>query len=224
MRDRRPGDRRREAAQGVGLGAGFNRRGFHLLRARMGDGHGARHALLQQQVAGHDHGLAVEARPHHPVIQNVGYGHDGHALMMGHVAAHHRHLGVLGQPRAGEIERLVESIGAARAHRREARVIRAGGLRVHHGRQPRRVGRDHKIVGEAAFEPESGHAEIRVLIGEFAVAGVIGGFRNAPRNAFHGPIGLLAPDHGPVRLLEQAAGRRAHHQRGHEIFEHGAGP
>ncbi len=48
-------------------------------------------ALLQQQFAGGDHRLDMEPPPHQPVLQGVGDGDDGHALVMRHVAVHHRH-------------------------------------------------------------------------------------------------------------------------------------
>ena len=46
-----------------------------------------------------------------------------------------------------------------------------------------RIGRDDEIVAEAALEPEAGNAEIGILVGEFQIARVVGGFRNAPGHA-----------------------------------------
>ena len=111
---------RRAAGGGVERGAPSARRvtasrggGLHLLGARMRDGDVARHALLQQQLAGLDHRLAVEARAHPAVLQRVGDGDDGHALVVRHEVAHDRDVLALGQPRAGEVERLVEAVAAA---------------------------------------------------------------------------------------------------------------
>ena len=46
-----------------------------------------------------------------------------------------------------------------------------------------RVGGDDEIVGEPALEPEAGNAEIGILVGEFEIARVVSGFRNAPGQA-----------------------------------------
>lgn len=103
-------------------------------------------------------------------------------------------------------------------------VIPPDAVRVHHGRKAGGVGRDDHILGKAPLQAEAGHAEVRILIREFQVAGAVGGFRDAPRHPPHPAIGLLALHHKTAGLLQQAADRGAHHQRRHQIFEHGAGP
>ena len=199
-------------------------RRLHFLGPRVGHGHVPRHALLQQQLAGLDHRFAMEALAHPAFVQGVRDGDDGHALVMRHEAAHDREPGVVGQPGPGEIHGLVEAIAAGRAHVGEAPVVaqRTGG--IDHGGQARRVGRDHDVVRQAALEAQARHAEIGILVGEFHVAGVVGRLRDAPGNVQRLAIGLLALHHQPVGLLEQAAGRCAHHQRRHQVLEHGAGP
>ena len=98
------------------------------------------------------------------------------------------------------------------------------GLGIDHRRQRRRVRSDHCVLAEPALQPEPRHAEVRVLIGELEVARVVGGFGNSPRHAKLGAIVHLAAHHQPIGLLEQAAGRRAHHQRRHQVLEHRARP
>ena len=77
---------------------------------------------------------------------------------------------------------------------------------------------------EAALEAETRHAEVGVLVGELLVARVVGGFGDAPRHAEAGGVVDLPPHDQAVGLLEQAAERRAHDQRRHQILEHRARP
>ena len=75
------------------------------------------------------------------------------------------------------------------------------------------------------FRPRPGHAEIRVLVGQVQVAGVVGGFRDAPGHAERRRRSLICRlTIRAARLLDQAAGRRAHHERGHQILEHRSRP
>ncbi|MNN29878.1 hypothetical protein D3C81_1434990 [compost metagenome] len=190
----------------------------------MGQGDIPWHAFLQQQFAGLDHRFAVEARAHPAILQGIGDGDDGHALVVGHEAVHQRHAFIVRQPRAGEVQRLVEAVAALRAHLLQAGVVAPRRLRIDHGRQAGRVGGDHHVLGQPALEPEPRHAEVGVLVGELQVARVVGGLGDAPGNAQRAAIGLLARHHQAIGLLQQAARRRAHHQRRHQVFEHRAGP
>ena len=128
-------------------------------------------------------GSAWNRVAHRAVQQRVGDGDDGHALMVRHVGAHDRDVCALRQPARRVVERLVEAVAAARADAGEPREIARRRRRIDHGRERRRVGRDHGILAQAALQPEAGNAEIRVLVGELQVAGVVGGFRNAPGQA-----------------------------------------
>ncbi|MDT4827013.1 hypothetical protein FQZ97_603390 [compost metagenome] len=58
------------------------------------------HAFLQQQFAGLDHRLAMEALAHAAIVQGIGDGNDGHALVVRHEAAHDGNRLALGQARA----------------------------------------------------------------------------------------------------------------------------
>ena len=64
-----------------------------------------------------------------------------------------------------------------------------------------RIGRDDGVLAQAALQPEAGHAEVRILVGELQVAGVVGGFRNAPGQAERRAIGDLPPHDQPAGLL-----------------------
>ena len=82
------------------------------------------------------------------------------------------------------VQRLVEAIAAARADaRRAASKLRAAAVRIDHRRERGRIRRDDDVLAKPALQPEAGHAEIRILVGELQVAGVVGGFRNAPGHA-----------------------------------------
>ena len=190
----------------------------------MGDRDIARRALLQQQLGRLDHRLGVEARAHDAVEQRVGDGDHRHALVMGHVGAHDRLRLTLGQARRREVERLVEAVAAAPADLGQRREVGRGGRRIDHGGERRRIGRDDGVLAQAALEAEAGHAEVGILIGEFLVARVVGQLGDAPRQAEAARIVDLPLHDQVVGLLEQAAERRAHDQRRHEVLEHRARP
>ena len=107
---------RRGGARSATAVIASERGSLDLFGPRMRDRDVARHALLQQELAGLDHRLAVEAGAHPPVLQRVGDGDDRHALMMRHEVAHDRDVFAFGQPRAREVEGLVEAVAALRAH------------------------------------------------------------------------------------------------------------
>ena len=184
----------------------------------------ARRAFLQQQLRRLDHRLGVEPRPHRAVEKRVGDGDDRHALMVGHEGAHDRDAFAFGQAARRVVQRLVEAIAAARADRGEPLEVSRRRLRIDHARERGRIRRDDDVFAEPALQPEAGHAEVRILVGELQVAGVVGGFRNAPGDPERGPVFDLPPHDQPARPLDQAAGRRAHHERRHQIFEHRARP
>ena len=129
-----------------------------------------------------------------------------------------------GSRRAGVVERLVEAVSAARADGGKALEIAHGAFRIDHGRKRRGVRRDDGVLAQAALQSQAGHAEVRILVGELEVARIVGGFGNAPRNADLRAIADLSLDDQAVGLFQQASGRRAHDERRHEVFEHGARP
>ncbi len=74
---------RRKSLAAIAVRAG---RGLDLLGPRAGHGDIARHAFLEQELAGLDHRLAMEPGAHLAIMQRVGDGDDGHALVMRHEA------------------------------------------------------------------------------------------------------------------------------------------
>ena len=92
------------------------------------------------------------------------------------------------------------------------------------GGEHRRIGRNHGVARQPALEAEARHAEIRVLIGHLAVAGVVGRFRNAPRDVLRAGILHLPLDDQVAGLAENAAMRLLHDQRRHQVLEHRARP
>ncbi|MNH41323.1 hypothetical protein D3C79_1027970 [compost metagenome] len=52
----------------------------------------------------------MQAGAHSPPLQRVGNGHHRHPLVMGHEVLHDGDLLVVGQPRPGEIQRLVKAV------------------------------------------------------------------------------------------------------------------
>ena len=88
------------------------------------------------------------------------------------------------------------SRGRRRAReRRSSRTAAAGSTMA---ASAGRIGRDDGVRAEAALQAEAGHAEIRVLVGELQVAGVVGGLRDAPGHAELGAIVDLPRDDEPV--------------------------
>ena len=219
------GPRQRLGRRGEAAGGGDRRLAEvagrpHLLTARPRHRHVARRALVQQELGGLHHGLGVEALAQAPAEEHVGERGQGHALVMRHVGAHHRHPGPLGPPRAREVQRLVEAVGALPAQARELDEVSRRRGRVDHGGERGRVGRDHEVLAQPALEPEPWHAEARVLVRQVQVAHVVRRLGDAPGDAVGRPVGDVALDHEPARLLEQAALGGPHDQRGHEVLEH----
>jgi hypothetical protein len=111
-----------------------------------------------------------------------------------------------------------------RAHVAQALEVAAGALRVDHRREPGRVRRDTRLSARPRFRPEVGHAEVRVLVRELQVASGVGGLGHAPRDVERPRRRRAGADGAALRLLEQAAGRRVHHERRHQVLEHRPGP
>ena len=128
--------------------------------------------------------LGMEPRPHHAVQQGVGDGDDRHALMMRHEGADNRDPFALGQraPACNPTPRRTRS-GPVRPISAKRSQIGDRRSRIDHRSQSRGVGRDHPVLPEASFQSEAGNAEIRILIGQFQIARVIGGFGYAPGQA-----------------------------------------
>ena len=196
------------------------RAGLDLRRPRPRRGDLARHPLLQQQFRRLNDRLGMEALSHRAVEDRVGDRDDRHALMMRHEGADESEALAFRNPGGGEIHRLIESIPAPGAQCRQSFEIRGRGRGIDHGRQAGRIRRDDAIFAQSAFQSEARHAKIGILIGQFQIAGIVGGFGNPPRQPeFFAIFDLTAHDE-PIRLLEQTPRGRAHDERRHEILEH----
>jgi len=184
------------------------RRGVDILDPRPRHHDVTRRALLHQQLSRLDDRLRVETVLHRSVVQDIRDRDQRHALMMRHVGANDRDVLALRQPRRGVIERFVVAERSASTRRGEASEIHGGRGGIDHRRQRRGVRCYHHFVAEPAFESQSGHAEVRVLVSELEIADVV-------RRLGHPPL---------ARLPQQAAGGRAHDQFRHQVLEHRAGP
>ena len=203
---------------------GERRGGSDLLRARVNRRDIARRAFLQEQFRRLNARLGVKPRPHPAVEDHIGDGDDAHSLVMRHVGPNDGDRRPVGDPRARVVEGLVEPIAAARADSGKPLEIAHRALRVDHRGERRCIRRDHRVRAQPALEPEPRDTEVRILVGELEIARVVGRFGNSPRDPELGGISDLQLHDQPAGLIQEAAGRRAHHQRRHEVLEHGAGP
>ena len=182
----------------------------------------ARRALLQEKVGCLDDRLGMEPCPHPPVQERVGDGDHSHALVV-------RHEGTIATsfPRAGArrvVERLVEAVAPERARGCEPGEIARRGARIDHRRECRRVRRDDGVLAQPALQAQARDAEVRILVGELEVAHVVGRLRDAPGHVELGAVGDLPAHDQAAGLLEEAPGRRAHDERGHQVLEHRSRP
>ena len=200
------------------------RRRPYFLGARVGHGDISRRALLQQQFRRAHRRLVVKPSAHDSVQQHVGDRDDRHALVVRHEGAHDRAVRSGGHAAAGVVDRLVVAIAAERAGRGQPVEIDHRLRRFDHGRQGRCIRRDDGVRAESPLQAESRHAEVRVLVGEFEVAGVVSGFGDAPGHAEARAVLHLAAHDQSVGLLDEAADGRLHDERRHQVLEHRTRP
>ena len=143
---------------------------------------------------------------------------------MRHVGANDRDVARLRHPLAREVQRLVEAVAPAAVQRFESYEILRGGAGCVHRREARRVRRDDEVLAEAALQAESRHAERRVLERQVQVAFVERRFGDPPRHAATLRVIDLPLDDHPARVVDEAAVRRVHQQRRHQVLEHRARP
>ncbi len=213
-----------ESPDAGGLDVTDRDRRSRLRRPWASDRNVTRRAFLQKQLRCLDDGFGMEPRPHDPIQQGIGDGDHRHALMVGHEGAHDRNAAALRQTSRRVVQCLVETETTASADVGEFLEISGRRGRVDHGCQRRGIRRDNDVFPETAFQAQTGNAEVRILVGEFQITDVVGGFRHAPWDAKRGSICDLAMHDQPTCPLDQAAGRRAHHERRHQILEHGSRP
>ena len=223
MRSRVGGIRGFEQPDGRGV-CGLDRGDMDAFGTGRSADHIARHAFLQQQLHSLDHRFGVKARAQQAVLHRIGDRGDRHALVMCHEAADQGMRQSGRHPVCGEIDRLIEPEPPLGPDPGQPFVILKRPVRIDHGGQPAGIGRDDPVFLQAALQAQSRHAEVGILIGHVQIAGVVGGFRNAPGNADGSGIALLARHDQPVCLFQNRSGRGAHHKRRHQVFEHAARP
>ena len=143
---------------------------------------------------------------------------------MRHERTDHRSILAARQARRSEVDRFVESECAAVTCGGHALQVRAGLFRGDHQGQRGCIRRDHQILGKAAFEAETRHAECAVLVVELGVEHVVARFRHAPRHVALAAVVDLPRDRRSHRGIEQGVVEARHHQLRHQVFEHRAAP
>ena len=126
---------------------------LHLFGTWPGHEHVARHPLLEQQLRRLDDRVGMEALHHRAVVEDVAERHQGHPLVVRHVALHDRDRRTLGKPARRVVERLPEAVlpgrpGTAQAGEVPDRRLRAGSSRRGRSRRgPRRHPRSGPVSG-----------------------------------------------------------------------------
>ena len=144
--------------------------------------------------------------------------------MMRHEGPHHHARDATREPRGSVVDGLIQAVAAVQSVRGEPLQVPARLLGRHHQRQRRGVGGNDDVLGQAALEPEAGHAKGPVLVIEMSVHGVVAGFRDSPGKPAHSPVLDLPPHGRGVGLVEQRVFVGRHDQQRHEVLEHGAAP
>ena len=166
----------------------------------------------------------VEPLAHQAAGQGVGDGHDGHPLMMRHVALHHGNAATRQHTVGGKVEGFIEATEPEATHGLQVVVVPPCSTGIQHRGQPGCIGRDHQIPGKSALEPKPRHTEGGILVVEIHIPRVETGFRNAPRDALRPSVGDLSLDDQSTGVTQLTAFGFSHHQPRHQVFEHRAGP
>ena len=188
------------------------------------EGHRLRYALLQQQQRGLERRVGLEAALHRLVEQQIGQRQQAHALVVRHVRAHDRAGLAARQARRRVVDRLVVTEGAGQALVGQALQVLDGGSRFDHQRHHAGVRRHHQVLGQAALEAQTRHAEGAVLVVQVGVGGVVARLGHAPRHTALAPIADLAVDGREHGLVQQRVVVARHHQHRHQVLEHRAAP
>ena len=106
----------------------------------------------------------------------------------------------------------------------EALEIFTGFARMDEESEGRGVGRNDEVIGESAFQPETGHPKSAVLIGALRVGEVIAGLGDTPGHAAVASVLDLPLDDGTIGLVEESVLVRGHEEQRHEILEHRSAP
>ncbi len=133
-------------------------------------------SLLQQQFGCLDNRLGVKAGAHCAIVKGIVDRNKCHPLMVRHVGAHDRNRLTFGKARWCVIQSLVKSVCATTACMSKTRIIFCSRLWIYHRSQRGGVWCNDRVFAETALKPQSGNAEVRVLIRELKIAHIVGGF------------------------------------------------
>ncbi len=180
--------------------------------------------LLQQLFVSADLRIGVEPRFHAVACEPLTEGCEDHSLVVRHESSDDHGPLVVGRARWRVVDRLVESKPPLGTLGREETQICGGRRRVDHKRKCSRVWSDDEVVRKPALEPEFGHAERSVLVVPLDVARIECSLGNPPRHAIMSCIRDLLANGCSFRLLQKCAFVCPHHERRHQILEHGSRP
>lgn len=189
--------------------------------------------FLQQELGRSHVRVGVEARDHHVVAQEVGGRQQRHALVVRHERPDHDAFRCTGASNAvdgvralarGVVHGFVVSEPAFGTCCGQPDEVAQRGLWADCQCERRRIRRDHEVVGQAALESESGHAERLVLVVVGAIAHVVRRLRDAPWDLSLSPIAHLTGDGTVAGRVEQRLRERPHQQRRHQVLEHRRAP
>src|SRR5438445_807425 len=108
--------------------------------------------------------------------------------------------------------------------RLDSKWMRGCGVRPYRQGQGGCVGRNHKILPQAALEPQARYAKRLILIIQSDVERAEARLGNAPGHAMLLAVLDLPRYCGGPAFLEQGSGIAPQQQPGHEIFKHGSAP
>ena len=136
-----------------------------------------------------------EAPLHRAVAQQIDQGEQAHPLVMRHERTDGDARFIRRQTRGRVVDRFVETVSAFASFVREPLQIFTRFPRGDHQRHRGRIRRDHQVLGQAAFQTQSGNTKSAVLIVLMHIGPVVSRFGDAPRNTSRISIFDLLP-HG----------------------------
>ena len=183
-----------------------------------------RDALLEEQLGRHDPRIGVKPALHRLSVERVVERDQRHPLVMRHVGFDQDAPPARGQVRLGEVDGLVEAEGPKSALLGERAEVLRGKIGAHQRGEAGRVWRDDAVLSEPGLQPQAGHSERAILVGQPHVHEVVGRLRDPPRRAELAAILELAREDRVVRLGQQRVGIRPGDEERHQILEHRATP
>ncbi len=183
-----------------------------------------RDALKEQRLDRAHAGIGVKIFLDGIAVEEVDERQESHSFMMGHICPHDRTPGPFAVRLMIEVHRFIVAEIIQHPQTGEPFQISDGLLRCECNRQKCGVGRDDDLIDLTPFEPEFRHPERAVLIGSVHIKVTIRRLRDAPRHAVLAAVSNLDCDGVAGRLVQQRVCKRTLEKKGHQIFEHRAGP